>query len=334
MSGVIYQSELVSVQLLLIPLFFFLYYALQKRRDELVSTYIDVKGRVPRRDRRFFFAKVLFLLMAYFAAVIALMQPEVRKNPLPAAQEEINEVAFVLDVSQSMAVQDGTKDKASRIARAKEIMQQIVEEIGGVNVSLYAFQGDTELVVPPTLDYLYFQFALKNIETGSTSIAGTNFSELLQALKEKIIDAPVQKKVRIVCLTDGEDTSLFGLTGSALQAKEEHRNQLLEQFQAAGIAWSMIGVGTTTGGAVPGNEKVISHLVPETLNAFKQATNGSVYLSQDIALQDISYGIAGELQHPRIDDQEQFSSVLMYPLLLACFFLLLHLFMPDEVQYV
>ena len=326
MSSIIYQSELFSVLFLLLPLFIFLYIALQKQRKERLAMYLQ-KGL--QREKGRFSMKVLFLLLAYLAAVIALMEPQAKSENKQVASQELNEIAFVLDVSQSMGAKDGGLGEESRIARAKEIIQQTVQSIGGVNISLYVFQGDLALVVPPTLDYLYFQFALQNETTGSTSISGTDFTAMLKAMKERVIDSSVRKKMRIICLTDGEDTSLFDLLPPALAEKESEKSAYLQKFREAQIPWSMVGVGTTKGSPVPNISNKVTHLVPETLREFQKETNGSSYLAQDLALQDIVDGIVSDVGVERETVSDTFVTLSFYPILCTCLFLIIHLFLRE-----
>lgn len=338
MSRIIYESEIAALLILLIPLFVLLYYALQKRRQKVVAQYMDLPQMMPERQRRFFWPKALFLIIAYFFGVIALMQPEVRAPLSPFSKEEVNEVAFVLDVSQSMGVQDVEVDKSSpkvaRLDRAKEMMSQIIQSIGGVNISLYIFQGDAEELVPSTLDYVYTQLSLKNLTTGATTISGTNLTVMLEKLQERILDAPLRKRVHVVLFTDGEDTSLFDLQPSEKREKEQYQVELLSAFHQASIGWSIIGVGTVEGGVVPGLENVTSHLVPETLKMFQEATKGRLYLSKDTALVDVVDGVAADLNPSTTNPLPALHSVAFFPLLFACFFMLLHLFIPEEVKYV
>src|SRR5438445_13642420 len=175
----------------------------RKRVIDRFGTIENIKKTAHLRSRRFFWLRVFCIAFAFLFATFALMEPmefieektDVEKTDTQAAREGVDELVFIIDVSASMGSLD-TRENNSRLSRAKEIVDATIKYLGGVNISLYAFAGDAKSIVPPTMDYLYFRILLQSLQINETGIPGTDFSVLVNQMKEKYFDSKIKKKVR------------------------------------------------------------------------------------------------------------------------------------------
>jgi Ca-activated chloride channel family protein len=193
---------------------------LERRRRQRVDAFVEA-GLASRllvgytaaiRRPLFWLVLVGFLLLE-----LAMAQPkwgrlweEVRKNS--------RDVLVVLDTSESMRA---TVPAPSRMERARQEIETLLERAPGDRFGLVAFSGDAELQCPLTLDHGYFRTVLNAIDTNSISREGTNIAAALQeAIKVfEEVDAVEQVYSRssraVVLISDGEQVS-----GDALAAAE------------------------------------------------------------------------------------------------------------------
>ncbi|MGI9515567.1 MAG: vWA domain-containing protein [Pirellulaceae bacterium] len=111
------------------------------------------------------------------------------------------EVMFVLDVSRSMLAEDATPN---RLARAKQQIMDMVDEMAGDRVGLVAFAGDTRQIVPLTSHYDDFKHRLQTAGPHSVRRGGSRLGDAIDAAADGFLNKTNDHKA-IVVFTDGED---------------------------------------------------------------------------------------------------------------------------------
>jgi len=197
-----------------------------------------------------------------------------------SAFAKIDEVAFILDVSASMGAND-TSDGATRLQRAKGIIEAMIESLGGINTSLVAFAGNAKTVVPDTMDYLYFRILMDATSLNEVGESGTNLLAMCDAIKAKYVDSPYKKNVRVVLLTDGEDTGFLDMSESAKKQAEQVLLDHMAQTRSARLEWEVVGLGTSQGAIVPdvtyNGDAVRSSMQKELLARMAEVGGGHFY---------------------------------------------------------
>lgn len=111
------------------------------------------------------------------------------------------EVMFVLDVSRSMLAEDASPN---RLARAKQQIKDMVDEMTGDRVGLVAFAGDTRQSVPLTSHYDDFKQTLDSVGPHTVRSGGSRLGDAITAAASGFISKTNEHKA-IVIFTDGED---------------------------------------------------------------------------------------------------------------------------------
>jgi len=260
------------------------------------------------------------------------MQPAthemVPQNIQKIEQTAFDEIAFFIDNSQSMATKD-TSTKASRFSRAQELIELILENIGGTPISLYTFSGDTELVCPQTVDYLYFRMTLRDLIVNDTTVPGTNFSALAKALHTLYYK---KKKNLFIILSDGEDTE----HPDNHDQETSIANEVAQAITDPSSRFNTIGIGSLEGAIIPDIEvagkSVISKLHPFLIQQIAKQGRGHSFFETDQALPQI----AKELYIDTIQGikptniQGEYRDLSRYPALAALFFMALALIIPER----
>lgn len=296
---------LLFVALLLV----LLYELLAKYKKKRLQSYVNptnLPQAVHRRNWLAFYVRVVCIVSSWIMLVMALLHPtsgpEAEEMRMAKSQEggaafrpDVDEIAFVLDVSASMGVKD-TSVWSGRLARSKEIIESLLDNLGGIQISLNLFGENTVNEVPDTLDYLFFRILLDSVGINENVAPGTNLLAMSDAIKKKINDSPFNKKVLVVLLTDGEDTGFLDLPPSGLQAAE---TALYEKMRLSNARWDVIGVGSTEGGVVPGvtfeGKAVTSRLQDARLEQMAKSGQGHYYAESQVPFTTIVDNILADI---------------------------------------
>ena len=144
------------------------------------------------------------------------------------------DLLIAVDVSQSMLAQDY---KPNRLARAKDLLQNILWELKGDRVGIIAFAGEAVIQCPLTIDYGMAKAALDTLDTNAVATPGTNIGAAIDAAIRAFDTAASGERV-LILLTDGEDHEGQGVT-------------MAEKAKAHKIRIHTIGIGTSEGMPIP-----------------------------------------------------------------------------------
>lgn len=332
---IIFRTPAWGLFLVLAPLFGWLYWLLaryikKKRARSITSTLIP--EQLFLRSWPAFAIRAFCLIMAMSLIVLSLMEPVSPQEQKPALEIQVplDEVAFFLDLSRSMDAQD-TSTGASRLERAKEIIGALTERLEGVYVSLTGFAADASLLVPQTMDYLYFQTILDSLSTDDIAQTGSDFLHMAQGVEEGVIRTPWSKTQVIVLLTDGEDTLLLDLD---LKEKEKRRLEILQEIaKTKNLHWQVVGVGSREGAKIEvQGAPVISSMHPELLEEIAQAGDGHFVAEHGMSLEALVENILAEIPLKELHAEErEKEKPVSIPLLLSFILILAALSIPQQV---
>jgi len=193
---------------------------LEGRRAQRIDRFVESK-LAPRLlagyDERV--RKPLFWLVVIgmAALLVALAQPRWGQS-MQTTVRGSRDVLVLLDTSLSM---NAANPLPSRLARAKNKIEGLVDRMPGDRFGLIAFSGGAAVQCPLTLDHAYFRTILNVINTDTISELGTNIeAALLEARnmfqKEAAETGDTNRTSRtVILLSDGEEVS-----GSAVRAAE------------------------------------------------------------------------------------------------------------------
>lgn len=131
---------------------------------------------------------------------VSLMDIRIGKTWREVPQKGI-EVMFLLDVSRSMLAEDATPN---RLARAKQQIKDMLDEMTGDRVGLVVFAGDSRQIVPLTTHYDDFKQALETVGPQSVRRGGSRLGDALTATADGFMSKTNDHRA-IVVFTDGED---------------------------------------------------------------------------------------------------------------------------------
>ena len=199
--------------------------------------------------------KFVLLMLAFSALVMALANPQMGRKTETVQREGVD-LFLALDISRSMLAED---EKPNRLARSKQLLSRLIEQLGGDRVGLIVFAGSPYLQVPLTTDYGALRTILKTVDTELAGTQGTDIGAAIQMAQEAFERAGSEHRV-IVVLSDGED----------------HQEEALAKARAAaqeGTTIYTIGVGSSKGAPIP-------NLINGRPSGYKQDQGGSIVLSR------------------------------------------------------
>ena len=218
--------------------------------------------------------KFSVVLLAIAAMVFGLVNPKIGTKMETVKREGID-IVFAIDVSKSMLAEDVAP---SRLEKTKQIVSQIINQLGNDRIGIVAYAGSAFPVLPITTDYGVAKMFLQSTNTDMVSSQGTSLDDAIK-LSSTYFDKGNKTSKLLILISDGEDHS----EGAKDAAAEANKN---------GMKIITIGVGTLKGGPIPikrngvvesfkrdnNNEVVITKLNEESLVTIAKATKGG-YIS-------------------------------------------------------
>ena len=213
--------------------------------------------------------KISILILALLGLILGLVNPKIGTKMETVKREGID-IVFAIDVSKSMLAEDVAPN---RLDKSKQIVSQIINQLGSDRIGIVAYAGSAFPVLPITTDYSVAKMFLQSMNTDMVSSVGTSFNEAINLSSTYFDDKKTSKL--LIMISDGEDHN-------------EGADEAAEEANKLGIKIITIGVGTEKGGTIPlkrngivegfkkdnNNEVVITKLVPESLTAIAKATKG------------------------------------------------------------
>lgn len=214
--------------------------------------------------------KLVVMLLALAALIIGLVNPKIGTKVETVKREGID-IVFAMDVSKSMLAEDVAP---SRLEKSKQIVSQIINQLGNDRIGIVAYAGSAFPVLPITTDYSVAKMFMQSMGPGLVSSQGTSLDEAIK-LSGTYFDDKSKTSKLLIMISDGEDHS-EGAEAAAEEAKK------------MGIKIITIGLGTEKGGTIPlkkngivesyqrdnSGEVVITKLNPNSLSTIAKITDG------------------------------------------------------------
>lgn len=183
----------------------------------------------------------------------------------------MNNVIFLLDVSNSMNAQDVAPN---RLDEAKNIIINTMSKMTNDKVGIVVFAGDASSIMPLTTDFTAAETYLGGVETNIVKTQGTDFLKAIRSVAEKFKNIPKGSR-KVVMLSDGEDN-------------EGNEKAAIKLAKNEGISVITVGIGSEEGAPIP--EYVFGQLM-----GYKTDINGQTVISkrQNLALKNIANQTSG-----------------------------------------
>ena len=330
--------------LVVIPIMIVVFIIRQRRIKKLLAEFASsqLMGRLrPDASWRRPIIKLTMLCLGLGFLIIALANPQMGSSLSEGEQRGID-MAVCIDVSNSMLAQDM---KPSRMARSKQVVQNLMSQLGGDRVSLVVFAGKAYIEMPLTNDYSSTNMFLEQINTDLINQQGTAIGDAIDKGmatlgygEEGDSDEPQwepNKSRAIIIISDGENHE-----DDAIDAAKRAAEQ--------GIMVCTIGIGTPAGGQIPITDRrgkivdwrkdyegniVTTHLNEDMLREIAKAGNG-VYAHADngnAAVNDIVKQLSTlESQKFGASQYSSYKSQYQYPLAAGLLFILLEVFILER----
>ena len=265
-SKYLYLLFIVPILVLL-----FLYNQYWKRKKQREFGDLDlVKKLSPEKSVFKPILKLVVLLLALVGIILGLVNPKIGTKMETVKREGID-IVFAMDVSKSMLAEDVAP---SRLEKSKQIVSQIINQLGSDRIGIVAYAGSAFPVLPITTDYSVAKMFLQSTNTDMVSSQGTSLDEAIK-LSATYFDEKSKTSKLLIMISDGEDHS------EGAESAAEEANKL-------GMKIITIGVGTEKGSTIPlrvngvvesfkrdaNNEVVITKLNKEGLTSIAKATKG------------------------------------------------------------
>jgi len=250
-------------------LFLFNLYWKRKKQREFGDLEV-IKRLSPERSVFKPFLKLTVLLLALLALILGLVNPKIGTKVETVKREGID-IVFAMDVSKSMLCEDVAP---SRLEKSKQIVSQIINQLGNDRIGIVAYAGSAFPVLPITSDYSVAKMFLQSMGPEMVSSQGTSLDEAIKLSGTYFDDKSKTSKLMIM-ISDGEDHS-------------EGAESAAEEAKKLGMKIVTIGVGTEKGGTIPlkrngvvesyqrdnNGEIVVTKLNPNSLATIAKITGG------------------------------------------------------------
>ncbi|NNT71143.1 VWA domain-containing protein [Flavobacterium sp. IMCC34852] len=263
-----YLYFLIAIPVLAM-LFLYVQYWKRKKQREFGDTDL-LKKLSPEKSVFKPILKLVVFLLALTCLIIGLVNPKMGTK-LETVKREGIDIVFAIDVSKSMLAEDVAP---SRLEKSKQLVSQIINNLGSDRIGIVAYSGSAFPVLPITTDYSVAKMFLQGMNPGIISAQGTSIDQAIN-LATTFIDKKDKTNKLLIIISDGEDHS-----EASLDAAEEAKK--------LGLKIITIGVGSEKGGPIPlkrngvvqsfqrdqNDEVVITKRNPEVLKQIAKATGG------------------------------------------------------------
>ncbi|HBN07496.1 MAG TPA: hypothetical protein DD435_02240 [Cyanobacteria bacterium UBA8530] len=240
----------------------------KKARESFLSPSALSKMRLSGDEKNKRIRQVLLLLSLFFL-LFALAGP---RQGSPRKNRGMDRISIVFDVSRSMLAKDA--GERTRLERAQEGLDNLLDSIDGYKVALTAFAKEARNLVPLTLDLRAVRTLGERLKTGELS-PGSDLEKALRLGAERLKN---EEGGIIFLFTDGEELS-------------GHLENVLPDLKRMKIKVIACGYGGTEGSNLPGEsdmwgnptihrfkeEVVVSRLNRSLLEKLARETGGSYF---------------------------------------------------------
>ena len=201
----------------IVPIIFLAFLYARYRNSKALKKISDkslLGNIIPDRSGSKAWLKLIIYITSFSSLIIALANPQIGTKMQEVKREGI-EIIFALDVSNSMLAED---IKPSRIERAKQSLNNFIENLYSDKIGLILFAGESFLQLPLTTDYSAAKLLNSAVSTDMIAMQGTAIGASIELAMETFSEDDVNKV--LVIITDGENHEDDAL-GIAKKASEK-----------------------------------------------------------------------------------------------------------------
>lgn len=325
-----FQRTYYLYGLALLPVLGYLFYlvlAWKKRVSARIGDPDLVKQMTRNYNPRNFAIKFGLAIAALALMVLGLANLQ-RKVGGKVSRKGLD-VMILLDVSNSMLAGDL---QPSRLARAKQVVSRLLDDIPDDRVGLIIFAGHAYMNMPLSSDHAAAKMYLDAATPASVPTQGTSIGEALQ-LAQQMFNNKEKKYKSVVLITDGED-------------HDEEAPKAAARLHAEGVVVHTIGLGSPTGAFIPDpntgeNKKdaegnvIVSKLNQPLLQDIAQKTDGTyqLYDNTDAVVNNLEKSLSEMgTQSYEDDNYAQYESYFFYFLWAALAVLVVEWCVPEKRQ--
>ena len=199
--------------------------------------------------------KIFFMIIGTSMFIIAMINPKIGTK-IETFQRLGVDIVFAVDVSKSMLAEDIAP---SRIEKSKQLVGQVINNLGGDRIGIVAYAGKAFPQLPLTTDYSSAKMFLQNMNTDMLSSQGTAIDEAIR-LSSTYFDQDESTERILFIVSDGEDHNDLTYDMADMAAKNN-------------ITIYSIGVGTEKGSPIPIKKNGI-------VMSYKKDINGDVVITK------------------------------------------------------
>lgn len=223
--------------LLLIPFIWILFFAYFRKHTPIhqLEKFIDkhlipllLRGAETQKKQRVW-TQLLIWSAVWSCLVLGLAGPRWDFREIDTYSRD-QSMVILLDLSESM---NATDVKPSRLTRAKQMIEDLLNQSKGVKIGLLAFAADPHMIVPLTEDKETIKHLLPSLDTDIVYVQGSKLSPALDMAAVMLDNEPGTNKAIVVVSDGGFDDASAIHTAKNLAEK--------------GIVLHTIGVGTSEG---------------------------------------------------------------------------------------
>ncbi|MBA9073260.1 Ca-activated chloride channel family protein [Flavobacterium gossypii] len=226
-----YLYLLIIIPILVLIFLFNLYW--KRRKQKEFGDLKLVKKLTPEKSVFKSTLKITVFLLALACLILGLVNPKLGTKVETVKREGID-IVFAIDVSKSMLAEDVAPN---RLEKSKQIVSQIINQLGSDRIGIVAYAGSAFPVLPITTDYSVAKMFLQSMNPGMVSSQGTSLDEAIQ-LSSTYFNPDSKTSKLVIMISDGEDHS-------------EGIEDATEEANKNGLKIITIGVGTEKGGPIP-----------------------------------------------------------------------------------
>lgn len=235
---------------------------LEKFIDSHLLPYLLIKNADHTRSK---WKNLLLWSAVWFCLSLALAGPRWNFRDIETFSRD-QSLVIVLDLSESM---NATDSKPSRLIRAKQKIEDILNLSHGIKIGLLAFAADPHMIAPITEDKETIRHLLSSLETDLVYIQGSQLGSALEMAAQMLEVEPGHNKALLV-ISDGGFEDASAITTAKKIAEK-------------GVIIHTMGVGTVEGIPLRDHEgkmikkngiPKISKLEKERLNEINKVGNG------------------------------------------------------------
>ena len=255
-----YELENISwswlfLLIILISILFIFDRAWKIKTQKLFFSKSNLERLSPNISNRKPIIKIFFMIIGTSMFIIAMINPKIGTK-IETFQRLGVDIVFAVDVSKSMLAEDIAP---SRIEKSKQLVGQVINNLGGDRIGIVAYAGKAFPQLPLTTDYSSAKMFLQNMNTDMLSSQGTAIDEAIR-LSSTYFDQDQSTERLLFVVSDGEDHNDFSYEMADLAAKND-------------ITIYSVGVGTEKGSPIPIKKNGI-------VMSYKKDINGEVVITK------------------------------------------------------